>query len=94
MHTFCEVLDADVVELLDLLHEQLLLVDLHDQRGVARVAPREPELAERGLELLGDIDCAGLRVLTAVSNRSSSGRRTNASQKFIVVQTAEGQTIS
>lgn len=94
MHTFCEVLDADVVELLDLLHEQLLLVDLHDQRGVARVAPREPELAERGLELLGDIDGAGLRVLTADSSTFSSGRRTDTSQRYIFGKTTEGQTIS
>lgn len=56
MHTFCEVLDADVVKLLDLLHHQLLLVDLDDDRRVSRIPPGESEFAEGGLELLRDID--------------------------------------
>ena len=60
MHTFCEVLDADIVKLLDLLHDELLLVHLHDERSAPRVAAREAELAERVLELLRDVDGAGL----------------------------------
>ena len=59
-HTFREVLDADVVKLLDLLHHQLLLVDLDHYGGMSSIAPREPELAEGGLELLRDINGAGL----------------------------------
>ena len=60
MPTFCEVLDADVVELLDLLHQELLLVDLDDDRRVSCIPAREPELAEGGLELLGNVDGARL----------------------------------
>ena len=59
--TLCEVLDADVVELLYLLHDELLLVDLDDDGGVACIAACEAELAEGRLELLGDVDGAGLR---------------------------------
>ena len=56
VRTFRQVLDADVVELLDLLHEELLLVDLDDHGGVSCIAPRETELAQGGLELLRDVD--------------------------------------
>ena len=71
--TFCEVLDADVVELLDLLHDEVLLVDLDDDRGVARVAAREAELAEGGLELLRDVDGAGLRARGQVQQGGDGG---------------------
>ena len=60
--TLCEVLDGDVVELLDLLHDQLLLVDLDDDRRVSCIPAREPELAQGGLELLGNVDGARLVV--------------------------------
>lgn len=60
LHTFCQVLDADVVELLDLLHDELLLVDLHDQRSVPGIATRKAELAQGRLELLGDVNGGGL----------------------------------
>ena len=60
VHTFREVLDADIVKLLDLLHDELLLVDLDDDGGVAGIAAGEAELAEGCLELLGDVDGAGL----------------------------------
>ena len=64
-HTFREVLDADVVKLLDLLHHQLLLVDLDHDGGMSSIAPREPELAEGGLELLRDVNGAGLHHASA-----------------------------
>ncbi len=54
--TLGELLDGDVVELLDLLHDELGLVDLDDDGGVARAAAGEAELAERVLDLLGDGD--------------------------------------
>ena len=58
--TLCEILNADVVELLDLLHDQLLLVDLDDDGGAACVSAGEPEFAEGILELLGYVDCVRL----------------------------------
>ena len=61
--TFSKVLDTDVVELLDLLHDQLLLVDLHNDGRTAAVAPCEPEFAQRVLDLLGDVDGAGLHII-------------------------------
>ena len=54
--TLGELLDGDVVELLDLLHDELGLVDLDDDGGVAGAAAGEAELAERVLDLLGDRD--------------------------------------
>ena len=76
LRTFGEVLDADVVKLLDLLHEQLLLVDLDDERGVPCVAARKAELTQRGLELLRDVDGAGLpsRVNTGCVTAERQGR--------------------
>ena len=62
MRTFCQVLDADVVKLLDLLHDELLLVDLDDHGGVPCIAAREAELAQCGLELLRDVNGVGLWV--------------------------------
>ena len=62
MHTFSQVLDADVVELFDLLHDQLLLVDLDDHSCVTSIAPCETEFAERRLQLLWNIDSMGLRM--------------------------------
>lgn len=59
-HTFSQVLDADVVELLYLLHDELLLVDLDDYGGVPGIAPREPEFAEGCLELLRNVNGGGL----------------------------------
>ena len=60
--TFSEVLNADAVKLLDLLHYQLLLVDLDDECRAPCTASREAELAQGGLELLRDVDGVGLRV--------------------------------
>lgn len=57
---FGEVLEGDVVELLDFLHNELLLVDLDHDRGATCVAAGEPELAQRVLERLGDVDCMRL----------------------------------
>jgi len=46
--TICQVLERDIVQPVHLLHDQLLLVDLDDERGVAFVSG-EPELANRVL---------------------------------------------
>ena len=54
--TFREVLYGNVVELLHLLHDELLLVDLDDECRAPRIASREAELAQGGLQLLRDID--------------------------------------
>ena len=59
-HTFGEILDADIVKLLNFLHDQLFLVDLYDHRSVSSVATGEAELAKSGLELLGNVYRAGL----------------------------------
>lgn len=59
--TLCQVLGRDVVERLDLLHDQLLLVDLDHERGIPFV-PSEPELADRVLEFLRDVYGVGLRM--------------------------------
>ena len=48
MLTLCEVVDANVIELLHFFHDQLLLVDLDDHRGVPSISPGESELAEGG----------------------------------------------
>ena len=58
--TFGEVIDANVVKLLDLFHDQLLLVDLDHHRGMPSISPGESELAEGGLELLRNVDGTGL----------------------------------
>jgi hypothetical protein len=50
--------------LLDLLHDELLLVDLDDDGGVSCVAPGEAELAEGRLEFLRDVDGAALHVVS------------------------------
>lgn len=52
--TLRELLYGDVVELLDLLHDELGLVDLDDDGGVARAAAGEAELAQGILDLLRD----------------------------------------
>jgi hypothetical protein len=60
MHrTLCQVFWRNVVEPVGFLHDQLLLVDLDDERGVPFV-PSEPELANRVLEFLGDVYGVGL----------------------------------
>ena len=53
-HTLCQIFERDIVEPVRLLHDQLLLVDLDDERGVAFVSS-EPELANRVLEFLRDV---------------------------------------
>ena len=53
-HTLCQFFERDIVKPVHLLHDQLLLVDLDDERSVAFVS-REPELANRVLQLLRDI---------------------------------------
>jgi hypothetical protein len=52
--TFGQVFERDVIEHLDLLHDQFLFVDLDHERSVV-LASGEPELADRILQLLGDI---------------------------------------
>lgn len=47
-YTLCQVSERDIVELLNFLHDQLLLVDLDDERGIPFVSG-EPELANRVL---------------------------------------------
>lgn len=59
--TFCKIIDADVIELLYLLHDELLLVDLDDEGGAAGIAAGEPELAQGRLELVRDVDCVRLQ---------------------------------
>jgi hypothetical protein len=46
IRTFRKIFDADVVKLLDLLHDKLRLVDLEYKCGAARISPGESELAE------------------------------------------------
>ena len=58
--TLRKVLYTDVIELFHLFHDQFLFVDLDDHRGVSRISPREPELAEGSLEFLRDVDGMGL----------------------------------
>lgn len=48
LYTLCQFFEIDVVKPLDFLHDQLLLVDLDDERGIAFVSG-EPELANRVL---------------------------------------------
>ena len=60
MLTLCEVVDANVIELLHFFHDQLLLVDLDDHRGVPSISPGESELAEGGFQLLRNVDGMGL----------------------------------
>ena len=77
MHTFSQVLDADVVELFDLLHDQLLLVDLDDHRGVPSISPGESELAEAAFSSCGMStvwDCQigdGERIMEVIAKQSS-----------------------
>ena len=59
--TFCQILDTDVVELLDLLHDQLLLVDLDDHGSVSCIAPGKSKLAQSCLEFLWYVDSMRLR---------------------------------
>jgi hypothetical protein len=58
-HTVCQFFKRDIVKLVHLLHDQLLLVDLDDERSVAFVSS-EPELANRVLQLLRDVYGVGL----------------------------------
>ena len=48
LYTLCQVSERDIVEPLNFLHDQLLLVDLDDERGIPFVSS-EPELANRVL---------------------------------------------
>ena len=59
-HTFREILYSNIVELFNLFHNQLLLVDLDHYGRVPCIASREPELAQCGFEFLGNINRAGL----------------------------------
>ena len=58
--TFSQILQRDIIELLDLLHDMLALVDLHDERCAARISAREAKFPERFLELIWDVDGPGL----------------------------------
>ena len=60
MLTLCEVVNANIIELLHFFHDQLLLVDLDDHRGVPSISPGESELAEGGFQLLRNVDGTGL----------------------------------
>ena len=60
MLTLCEVVDANVIELLHFFHDQLLLVDLDHHRGMPSISPGESELAEGGFQLLRNVDGMGL----------------------------------
>ena len=55
-HTFCEIFWGYVVELLNLLHEQLLLIDLDHERSISRATAGESEFPKGVFELLWDID--------------------------------------
>ena len=59
-HTFSEILDTNVIELFNLLHDQLLFVDLYDDGCASGITTSESEFTERGLEFLGDVNCVGL----------------------------------
>ena len=59
-HTFSKILDTNVIELFNLLHDQFLLVDLYDDGCASGIATSESEFTERGLEFLGDVNCVGL----------------------------------
>lgn len=58
--TLREVLYGYVVELLLLLHDELFLVDLDDERSTPLAPPCETKFAERILYGLRDIDCVRL----------------------------------
>lgn len=60
LRTLPQIFERDVEQRFDFLHDQLLLVDLDHERCVPLV-PSEPELADRVLELLGDVDGVGLQ---------------------------------
>ena len=59
--TLSQLLKADTVELLDFLHDQLLLVDLDHYGGMARIPPGEAKLPQGSLELLWDINSMRLQ---------------------------------
>lgn len=59
-HTFPKVFEADVVELFHLLHDELLLINLHNQGSAACIASRKTKFTKGVLQRLGDINCAGL----------------------------------
>lgn len=77
--TFGEVIDANVVELLDLFHDQLLFVDLNHHRGMPSISPGESELAEGCLELLRNVDGTGLWVESRGSPDTSKAIATESS---------------
>ena len=81
-NTFCQVFELDIVELLDFLHDQLLLVDLDDECGILR-ASSEPELAKRVLQFLGDVHGVRLGKVRARKSASAKGgeRRTNHGER-------------
>jgi len=77
--TFCQVLERDVVNPFNFLHDQLLLVDLDHERSIPFM-PSEPELADRVLQLLGDVYGVGLgwvRKRKTAANWKSERLRTN-----------------
>jgi hypothetical protein len=54
LHTLCQVFRRDIVKAFHFLHDQLLLVDLDNERSIAFVS-REPELANRIFQFLRDV---------------------------------------
>ena len=58
--TFRKILDTNVIELFNLFHDQLLLVDLDDNGCASGIATSESEFAEGGLEFLRNVNCVGL----------------------------------
>ena len=81
-NTFCQFFELDIVEPLDFLHDQLLLVDLDDERGIPFVS-REPELANGVLQFLGDVHGVRLGKVRARKSASAKGgeRRTNHGER-------------
>ena len=67
-YTLCQVFGSDVVKCLNFLHDQPLLVDLDDERGIPFVSS-EPELANRVLKFLGDIHGVRLGKVSTIKNR-------------------------
>jgi hypothetical protein len=59
-NTLRKLLNGDVVKLLDLFHDQLLLVDLDDDGGVSSISTCKSELAESGFEFLRYVNCSRL----------------------------------
>jgi hypothetical protein len=58
LHTLCKILQSDVVKLLDLLHNEILLVNLYDDRCASSISSGKSEFPEGILDTLGYINRA------------------------------------